>query len=45
MSGFPPDPLYHTVDDTVPNMDWAYFMAAARSAAAVAAAWAYRWTG
>jgi Zn-dependent M28 family amino/carboxypeptidase len=43
MSGFPPAPEYHTTGDVIGACDWPYLMAAARSAAAAAAAWAYRW--
>jgi hypothetical protein len=44
MSGFPPAPQYHTTGDVIEAVDWPYLMAAARSAAAVTAAWAYRWS-
>jgi len=44
MTGYPPAAEYHTTGDVIDTYDWPYFMAAARSAAAVTAAWAYRWT-
>ena len=44
-STFPSQPTYHTVGDMIDTVDFDFFMSVARSAAAVAAAWAYRWDG
>ena len=44
-STFPMQPTYHTTEDTIDTVDFDFFMSVVRSAAAVAAAWAYRWDG
>jgi hypothetical protein len=43
MSTFPPEAIYHTFGDVIDAYDWPIFLTATRSAAAIAAARAYRY--
>ncbi len=44
LGSYPPDPYYHTVDDTLSTYDWPFFVDVVESSVAIAAAWVYRWS-